>query len=131
MILIAQLPAAPRFEALRAALDAAAGELGVHVDLRDLGSRAPQPPPAGRRLEMTVYGADHPGIVCRVAEALARLDCNVTNVTTHVAGAVYLVMIEMTVPEVVGDEALAVVLAPLRAELAVDITVRAVEEETL
>ena len=131
MILIAELPAEPRFDTLRSALQAAAEELGVSVDLRDLGSRAPQPPPAGRLFDLAVYGADHPGIVYRVAQALAALDCNVTDVTTHIAGSVYLMMMEMTVPETVSDEVLEACMAALRAELAVDITARAVEQETL
>jgi glycine cleavage system transcriptional repressor len=131
MILIAELPEPPGYGELAARLAAVAEELAVSVDLRDLGGAAPQPPPAGRRCQMTVYGADQPGIVYGVAQALAGADCNVTDIATRKAGAVYVMMLEMTAPETLADADLEAAAARLRRALAVDVTWRAVEEETL
>ncbi|NUQ01202.1 MAG: amino acid-binding protein [Armatimonadetes bacterium] len=135
MILIAQLPDPPHLGDLRAALRAEAAALGVAVDLRDLGTKAPVPPPAGRRYLLSVYGADQPGIVYRVSRELADCTCNVADVATRRAGGasapIYIMMLEMTVPEAADLADIQARLDRLRAELQVDITLRAVEEETL
>lgn len=131
MILVARLPDPPDLGALDAAIATAAATLGVGADLRDLGCDPPTPPPAGRTRSLVVYGADRPGIVYRVSERLAAVGCNVTDVATHIAGEVYLMLLEATVPDSVDDARLEAELARLRAELEVDITLRALEHETL
>ncbi|MCC7492993.1 MAG: hypothetical protein IT204_11615 [Fimbriimonadaceae bacterium] len=135
MILIALLPDPPRLADLAAALTAAGTRLGVNVDLRDLGQEPPAPPPAGTRCVLSVYGADQPGLVYRVSQALATVDCNVVDVTTRVAGdprqPVYIMLLEMTIPASSSVAAIEQRLTSLRAELDVDVTLRAVEEETL
>lgn len=135
MILIAMLPDPPRIALLRAELDALAEELGVALDLRDLGHEPPSPEPPGERFVLTVYGADRPGIVYRVSERLAGSSCNVTDVTTRVIGEpsqpIYVMMLEMTAPAGVDASLLESCLQPLRESLGVDITLRVVEEETL
>jgi glycine cleavage system transcriptional repressor len=131
MILIARLPNPPRLAELEAALAATAEGLDVAVNVRDLGERVAQAPPAGRVRGLAVYGADRPGIVYQVSERLAAARCNITDVTTHIAGEVYLLLLEMTVPDAVTDDDLRAALAELRADLAVDITLRDLDEETL
>ena len=131
MILIAKLPEEPDLHGLCDSLGEAAKALGVSVDLRDLGGQAPVPPPEGRHCSLAVYGADQPGIVYHVAEELSQLDCNIVDVTTHSAGPVYLMLLEMIVPEDTSDEEIELQLARLREQLRVDITLRRDESETL
>ncbi len=135
MILIAELPEPGRAVELADKLATAAEQLGVSVDLRDLGTSPPEPPPAGRAYLLSVYGADQPGIVYKVTAALAGLGCNVSDVATRITGApdrpIYVMMMELTAPETAAAEELAARLDALRGELGVDVTLRAVEEETL
>jgi len=135
MILVAKLPEPPKMDELQATLDRHAAELGVVIDLRDLGSLPPAPPPEGQKYVLSVYGADQPGIVYRVSDTLAGCQCNIEDVTTRVAGTsdrpVYILMLEMSVPGGDAEHELQTRLAALRAELPVDISLRPVEEETL
>ena len=131
MILIAQLPESPDLAGLCERLGQAAVGLSVSVDLRDLGGQEPLPPPAGRQCSLAVYGADQPGIVYHVTQELCGLACNVTDVTTHCAGGVYVMLLQMTVPDGVDDAVIEDHLARLRASLRVDITLRADDSETL
>lgn len=135
MILIAKLPEPPRLDALQETLERHAASLGVVIDLRDLGSLPPSPPPEGQRYVLSVYGADQPGIVYRVSDTLAGCQCNIEDVTTRVAGTaerpIYILMLEMSVPVGEAEQTLQTRLAALRVELPVDISLRPVEEETL
>jgi glycine cleavage system transcriptional repressor len=81
---------------------------------------------------VSVYGADHPGIVFRVTEALATGGANITDLTSRVLGGddnpVYALMIEVAVPP---ESSLDPLLDRLRAELEVDITSHLVEADVL
>jgi glycine cleavage system transcriptional repressor len=62
---------------------------------------------------ITVYGADHPGIVRSVADALAAREVNITDLQTKLSGAgevaLYVMLLEVEIPAGGADE--------LRAEL--------------
>ena len=135
MILIAELPEPAHLDGLGARLAVVADQLGVAIDLRDLGQAPPEPPPPGQRYLLSVYGADQPGIVYRISRALAAAGCNVDNVTTRVVGSaerpVYVMMLELCAPPTVSTDDLNRSLAALHAELNVDITLRPLDEETL
>lgn len=81
---------------------------------------------------VSVYGADKPGIVYRVAEALAAAGANITDLTSRVTGAdehpVYALMLEvqMTEPDAVQSS-----LEELKDELGVDVTVRPLDTDLL
>jgi glycine cleavage system transcriptional repressor len=82
---------------------------------------------------LTVYGADHPGIVHRVASVLAERGVNVTDLSTQVSGAaepVYVMVMELAVPA--GDEtALGDALAAAGEALEVDVSLRPLAGEAL
>ena len=81
---------------------------------------------------LTVYGADHPGIVHSVSQALAKMGVNITDLETRLTGAakkpVYAMIIELALGEAdpgeveaslraVGErEQVEIILRPLRAE---------------
>ncbi len=81
---------------------------------------------------VSVYGADKPGIVFGVADALARLGVNITDLNSRLIGEqdepVYALQIEVQAP---ASSDLDGVLPPLREELGVDISVHPIEADVL
>jgi glycine cleavage system transcriptional repressor len=79
---------------------------------------------------ISVYGADKPGIVYRVANVLGEKKVNITDLITKLVGTkdrpVYVMVIEATLPEGVEEEDVDNWLSPIRDELQVDITVRTI-----
>ena len=80
---------------------------------------------------ISVYGADKPGIVYRVAGVLGEKKVNITDLNTKLVGSeerpVYVMVIEATLPENVEEDDVNSWLAPIRDELQVDITVRTIQ----
>jgi glycine cleavage system transcriptional repressor len=77
---------------------------------------------------VTLYGADHPGIVHRVTSALAAAGINVTDLTTRLADGVYVMVLEVAAPPTVDP---AGVLREPAREQSVEVSVRALEADTL
>ena len=80
---------------------------------------------------LSVYGADHPGIVAQVARVLADHSANITDMNTRVIGAtdqpVYVMILEFHLPEGSQPEPLQQALDRLKPTLGVDLTVRPIE----
>ena len=85
----------------------------------------------GRPHIISVYGADRPGIVYSVARELARLNVNVTDLNTQVVGAkdrpVYMMVLEVDIPESVDMKELERDFDKIRKELSVSISMRPIE----
>ena len=86
---------------------------------------------------LSVYGADHPGIVYRITAALSAAAVNVTDLATHVvAGSragdppVYVMMMELTIPTEVDAQSLEHELRAIATEQGVDISLRAADPDT-
>ncbi len=80
---------------------------------------------------VSVYGADQPGILFRVADILAEAGCNITDLTSRVIGSeepVYAVMLEVRIPE---PEDVTQKLKSMSTELGLDVTVHPLEVELL
>jgi len=79
---------------------------------------------------ISVYGADQPGIVYRVAKVLGDNRVNITDLNTKLVGSeqrpVYVMVIEAMLPDAVSEEDVNGWLAPIRDELQVDVTVRTI-----
>ena len=77
---------------------------------------------------ISVYGADKPGIVYRVAKELGDRQINITDLNTKLIGdekrPIYVMMIEAMLPEGTEVEAVEGWMAELKQELQVDISVR-------
>ncbi|MDH3998485.1 MAG: amino acid-binding protein [Desulfuromonadales bacterium] len=77
---------------------------------------------------ISVYGADKPGIVYRVAKVLGDKNVNITDLNTKLVGSeerpVYVMIIEATLPEGAEEEDVNQWLAPIRDQLQIDISVR-------
>ena len=85
----------------------------------------------GRPHILSVYGADRPGIVYSVARELARHKVNITDLNTQVVGAkdrpVYVMVLEVDIPENVDMKDLEREFDKIRKELSVSISVRPIE----
>ena len=79
---------------------------------------------------ISVYGSDKPGIVYRVAQILGEHQVNITDLNTKLVGTeerpVYVMVIEAALPEGVEEDDVNGWLSPIREELQIDITVRAI-----
>jgi glycine cleavage system transcriptional repressor len=81
---------------------------------------------------LSVYGADHPGIVAQVARVVADHGGNITDVNTRVVGAaerpVYIMILEIQLTPGSRMEPLQEALEHLKPSLGVDLTFRALEQ---
>ena len=93
------------------------------------------PVPTGELCLISVYGADRPGIVYRVTRELADRQVNIADLNTRLIGSeeepVYVMMLEAYLPDGTTVEEAEHLLAGLRAELNVEIGVRAITSVSL
>ena len=84
---------------------------------------------------MSVYGADRPGIVHRVASSLADNGVNIVDLSTRVIGdasrPVYAMILEVTLPRAADAAALQKRLAELAADLGVECSLHPSEADIL
>jgi len=85
---------------------------------------------------VSVYGADHPGIVHAVSSTLADRGWTITDLTTRLVGdedaqALYAMMIEVALPAGVGTDDLERAMAAVAAAQGVEITSRELEQDAL
>lgn len=116
---------------VRAALDGVASTFGLMTDVRALGDRVADG--GGRACALTVYGADRPGIVHRVASVLAARGVNIVDLATRVIGRetnpVYAMLLDLRVPDALDDATLEGDLAEVSRALGVDCTLRATDAD--
>ncbi len=106
-------------------------ENGLSVFLRTLKPGGEEHPDLqGEICMISVYGADKPGIVYRVARELGEKQINITDLNTKLIGAknapVYVMMIEAILKQGVEVEDVEDWMAGLKDELQVDISVRSI-----
>ena len=110
------------------------GRLVVH--LKSLNQReTSRPKKSGPTYLISVYGGDHPGIVFRVSEMLAKVGANITDVHTHRstgdAPSLYLMLLEVEAPPRLSLETLEHQLHTLGKTLKVEVSVRPAETSIL
>ena len=108
-------------------------KLAIHLKpLSRQETRAPRT--AGNHL-LTVYGADRPGIVYRVAEVLARCGINITDLHTHRSRgkgpSLYMMLIEAYIPPHRSAASIERSLKQAAKRLGVQITLRPAETSVL
>ena len=104
------------------------------VSLTEVAALDPHAAPASHSL--SVYGADHPGIVHGVADALADAGVNVVGLSTRVLGEgdgapIYAMLLEVALPEGLDEAGLDALLARVADEQGVDVSVRAHDDDVL
>ena len=87
--------------------------------------------PVGSSYVLTVHGGDRPGIVSAVVTEVARVGGNITDLTTRLAGELYLLVAEVDLPSGVDVPALETALAGVASGLGVGVGLRAVESDDL
>lgn len=121
----------PTAEGVRGALEplVEGGTLAVTV------SRVPEEPPAATAgvasFILTVYGADRLGIVAEITGALAALGGNITDLTTRLSGALYLLSAEVDLPGELDPDEVLDQLDQIAAELGVEVSLRPTEADVL
>jgi glycine cleavage system transcriptional repressor len=132
MMLVVEAPDDVPGERLHAVLDAAATPLEVAVTVSDVAEGTPDRPAATHVL--SVYGADHPGIVAGVAALLAERGANITDLSCRLTGAdrpLYVMIAEVEVPDAAAPARLADDVATTARDLGVEATLAPIDVETL
>ena len=80
---------------------------------------------------VSVHGADRLGIVARLVGVVAEAGANVTDLTTRLSGELYVLLAEVALPTGVDPEVLRTRLDAVAADLGVEVTLRAVENDEL
>ena len=133
MVLIVALPTGADAKALERALAEPAGALELMTSVRPVAD-APPLHAEGSPYIVSVYGADKPGIVWQISEALAAANVNISDLATHVVGdqePVYVMILEVDLPPGADAEAIGASLKVIGGELGVDVAFNPMDAETL
>ena len=116
---------------LRAALRPVALELGLGLWVGEAAPRSEAPPLD--RAVVSVYGADHPGIVHAMATALAASDANIIDLSSRLVGdpPIYVLGIEVELPPGGDADALRAALAPVAERSGVELAIESEDDEVL
>lgn len=140
IMLIFESPPRVTVTALRRAFEPLRRRLRLTVHLKPLTKpEASTPPRRGKAYLISVYGADRPGIVFRVAEGLANAGINITDVETHrseqpmsaTRPPLYMMLLEVEVPQRLSVAVLQRKLERLARSLGVEVSLRPVGAEIL
>ncbi|WP_104107912.1 ACT domain-containing protein [Nocardioides sp. 616] len=96
------------------------------VPHEDGSARAPATP-----WVLTVHGGDRPGIVSRIVGEVAAVGGNITDLTTRLAGDLYLLVAEVALPGEADTAALAAAIKQAATDLGVGATLRPAEADEL
>lgn len=132
MVMAVSVPEGTSPDDARAALDPVAADLGLTMWLGPTSPDASAAPRADGCI-VSVYGADHPGIVSAVTRCLADLGVNIEDLSSRVIGdpPVYVLGITCALPEGVGTDRLSAALASVAAAQNVEVAVSPVDDEVL
>ena len=119
-------------EPAAAEVERAVGPMGADlvVTVRELGPE-PEPEPAGGHYVLSLHGADRLGIVAAVTGILADVGGNITDLTTRLAGDLYVLVAEVDLPSTVEIETVTARLDAAAGELGVDAALRPAEVDVL
>ncbi|MDQ3931595.1 MAG: ACT domain-containing protein [Actinomycetota bacterium] len=118
-------------DTLRAAIEPVARDLGLVVMVTAVEERHRVAAPTH---VLSVYGADRPGIMAGVSQALADLDVNITDLNTRVLppedAPVYAMVLELALPQHLDEATVEQALAQVADAVHVDYTLRPLAAET-
>lgn len=115
-------------------IEEALGDLTADGSLTVTVREIPEEPEhaaVGASYVLTVHGGDRPGIVSSVTAEVARFGGNITDLTTRLAGELYLLVAEVDLPDSVDVAALQSALETVAADLGVGVTLRLLESDEL
>lgn len=116
---------------VEAALAPVAREMGLGLWVGP--AAAPPPGPPRSRCVLSVYGADHPGIVHGITRALADRQVNVVDLSARVVGdpPIYVLGIELELPPGTDAPGLAAAMRGVAEAHGVELTLEPEEDEIL
>ncbi|HEY3352339.1 MAG TPA: ACT domain-containing protein [Polyangia bacterium] len=104
-------------------------KVDIKIDARPLPVLGPAPQASH---VLSVYGADKPGIVHRVAQILGARGVNMLDIKSQVVGRpgrpVYAMLLEVLLPEALPEAELRRDLDEMAQQLSVDVSLRPIEE---
>ena len=134
MMLVLETSEASDLEVLRAALERSRVKLELEaISLSEIDA-------AQARIDepshvITLYGADHPGIVNAVTSALAGRGVNITDLDTHLVGdesePAYMMILEVALPDGLFGNELEVFLREIAREQKLELSVRSLDQVAL
>ena len=134
MMLVVAVPVGVTADALEAALAPVAEAFELVLVVRSIDDDVPLSP-AGAAWTVSVYGADRPGIVHRVASALATDGVNIVDLTTRIIGEaerpVYAMFLDVTLPDSLDPGQWQQRLSALAEELGVSCSAHATDTDIL
>lgn len=132
IVVVAELPDGVTDDTLRAALSEGSANLGLGVWVGPAEVRGPDHAEAERCI-VSVYGADHPGIVAAVSRAVADLGVNIVDLSSRVVGdpAIYVLGLEVELPPGMTASDLQTRLQPVAAAQGVELAVEAEADEVM
>lgn len=80
---------------------------------------------------LSVHGADRPGIVSNLVAEVARVGGNITDLSTRLAGVLYVLAAEVDLPDSVDAQVLAESLGAVAADLGVTASLTPLESDDL
>lgn len=115
---------------VEAALAPLAADGTLTVTVREVPAEEPAVP-AGTSWVLTVHGGDRPGIVSAVAGEVAHAGGNITDLTTRLAGELYLLVAEIDLPAGADVEAVDAAIRAAAEAVGVGATLRPAEADEL
>jgi glycine cleavage system transcriptional repressor len=111
------------------ALGALTADGTLSVSVREVPSESGEP--SGASYLLSVHGGDRPGIVSSLAAEVAKVGGNITDLTTRLAGELYVLSAEVDLPVSVDPETLATDLRGVASELGVEVSLLPLESDDL
>jgi glycine cleavage system transcriptional repressor len=133
MMLVVLAPPEIDAEELATRLEPVRLRLDLDVSVRAIHDEVTGAAPLGEPYAIAVYGADRPGLVARVSEALAARDVNIVDLETRVVGEpdpVYVMHFEVEIPPGRAEQVEAD-LHEVAADLGVETSMRPDEPDVL
>jgi glycine cleavage system transcriptional repressor len=134
MMLIVEAPGGVSAADIENALTGPAGKLDLSVTVKPI-EEAVLASPSGERWTISVYGADKPGIVNRVASLLSDKGINIADLTTRVIGGpgepVYTMLLDVVIPSGTSPDKLEMELQDLSLDLQVECTMHLSDADVL
>ena len=137
MMLVVSVPEDADVATLRDDLDDVRAELALEaILLSELDEVDPADEPVPTHM-VTLYGADHPGIVHAATSVLADHDVDITDLTTKLVGEgggappLYALMMEIAPPAGLGEPDLDAALRRVAEDQGVEVSLRRLETEAL
>jgi glycine cleavage system transcriptional repressor len=117
-------------ERIEEALAFLTAEGTLDVSVREVPEE-PEGEPVASSYVVTVHGADRPGIVSAVAAEVAAVGGNITDLTTRLAGGLYILGAEVDLPVGTDVEALQSSMRATAEQLGVGASLRRMESDEL